>query len=491
MKLKVKALDLSTGGPFVIVLDDLDAKKLDLHTLDRVSVKRLRSRKELIANVDISAEGIKPGAIGLFSESLKRLGAEEGMRVDIETAPKPESIDIIRKKLDGHMLTKEDLTILVKDIINDRLSEIEITYFVAGAYTKGFTLEESALLTEITVDLGYKLKLNKKIILDKHAIGGIPGNRTSMVIIPIIAAAGFTIAKTSSRSITSPAGTADVMEIFCPVSLSHEKVQQVVEKTGACIVWQSSLNPHGADEKLIKVRHPLSLDPEGLLLASIMAKKKAVGATHVLVDIPYGEGAKFSYKEGLELKEKFIKIGKRLGMRVKVVMTDGSQPVGSGIGPALEARDVLSVLEGSGPADLQAKCIFLATEMLSMAGVKDAKKKVMEIINSGAAYNKFLEIVRAQGGRKTLTIPTARYFHSVESPKRGVVKSINNKLIAKIARIAGSPEDKAAGVYLNVRRNNRVHHGDVLFTVFSNNQKRLQFAQELINRSHNKIVVVE
>lgn len=491
MKLKVKALDLSTGGPLVVVLDDLDAKKLDLHTLDRVSVKRLKSKKEIIANIDISAEGIKPGIIGLFSESLKRLGVEEGTHVEIETAPKPESIEIIRKKLDGHMLTKHDLRTLINDIVNDRLSEVEITYFVAGAYTKGFTLEESAILTEETVNLGFKLNLNKEIVIDKHCIGGIPGNRTSMVVIPIIAAAGFTIAKTSSRSITSPAGTADVMEIFCPVSISHEKVQEIVKKTGACIIWQSSLNPHGADEKLIKVRHPLSLDPEGLLLSSIMAKKKAVGATHVLVDIPCGEGAKFSYKEGKELKKKFIKLGKRLGIYVKVVITDGSQPIGSGIGPALEARDVLSVLEGNGPADLQAKCVFLATEMLSMVGVKDAKREVMEIINSGAAYNKFLEIVRAQGGRKTLAIPTARYFHSVESPKKGVVKSINNKLIAKIARIAGSPEDKAAGIYLNVRRNNHVHYGDVLFTVFSNNQKRLQFAQELINRSHNKVVVVE
>lgn len=490
MKLKVKAVDLSTGGPLVAVLDDEDAKKLDLHTLDRIRITRLKSGKEIIANVDISTAGVKPGTIGLLSEPFKRLGVEEGTHVDIETAPKPESIEVIRKKLDGHILTKKDLTVLVKDILSDRLSEVEITYFVAGAYTKGFTLEESALLTEITVNMGFKLNLGKKIVLDKHCTGGVPGNRTSMILVPVIAAAGFTIAKTSSRSITSPAGTADVMEIFAPVMLSHEKVVEVVKKTNGCIIWQSSLNPHGADEKLIKVRHPLSLDPEGLLLASIMAKKKAVGATHVLVDIPCGDGAKFTYKEGAELKKNFIKMGQRLGIKVKVVITDGSQPIGCGIGPALEARDVLSVLEGDGPADLMAKATFMAAELLKMAGVKNAREKVISILNSGAAYKKFLEIIRAQGGRKTLTVPNAKYFYSAEAPKKGVIKSIDNKLIAKIARIAGAPEDKAAGIYLNVRRNNHVYYGDVLFTVYSNSLKRLQYARELMHKNNNKVVIV-
>jgi len=491
MKLKVKAVDLSTGGPIVAVLDDEDAKKLDLHTLDRIRVKRLISNKEVIANVDISTKGVKPGEIGLFSEPLQRLGIEEGTHVEIEAASKPESTEIIRKKLDGHPLSREELLTLVKDITYDHLSEVEITYFVAGAYTKGFSLEESAMLTEITVEMGYKLKLDKKIVCDKHCVGGVPGNRTSMIVIPIIAAAGFTIPKTSSRSITSPAGTADVMEVFAPVMLSHEKVEEVVKKTNACIVWLSSLNPHGADEKLIKVRHPLSLDPEGLLLASIMAKKKAVGATHVLIDIPCGDGAKFTHEEGNNLKKKFVKIGERLGIKVKAIITDGSQPIGCGIGPALEARDVLSVLEGAGPADLQAKSVFMATELLKMAGVKNAREKVIGLINSGAAYRKFLEIIKAQGGRKTLTIPSAKYFCCCEAPSRGVVKSINNKLLAKIARIAGSPEDKTAGIYLNVRRNNHVHHGDVLFIVYSNNPKRLQFAKDLIHKNANKVVVVE
>jgi len=491
MKLKVKAVDLTTGGPLVAVLDDKDAKKLGLIPLDRIRIRRLRSKKEIIANVDISTEGLKSGTIGLFSEVFHRLGAGEGVKVDIEEARKPRSIDIIRKKLDGHILTKKDLTLLIDDIIHNRLSQVEITYFVAGAYTKGFTLEESALLTQITVEKGYKLDIKKKIICDKHCIGGVAGNRTTMILVPIIAAAGFTMPKTSSRSITSPAGTADVMEVFSPVTLSHEKVKQVVKKTNGCIIWQSSLSPHGADEKLIKVRHPLSLDPEGLLLASIMAKKKAVGATHVLIDIPCGDGAKFTYRGGRELKKKFITLGKKLDMKIKVIITDGSQPIGSGIGPALEARDILAVLEGDGPADLLAKSTYMATELLKLVGVKNAKEKVIEVLHSGAAYRKFLEIVRAQGGRKTLMIPAAKYFYAIEAEKGGVIKAIDNKLIAKIARVAGAPDDKSAGIYLNVRRNNHIHSGDVLFTVYSNSKKRLEFAKHIIKINHIKVVIVK
>ncbi|MBL7100690.1 MAG: thymidine phosphorylase [Nanoarchaeota archaeon] len=491
MKLKVKAVDLSTGGPLIAVLDDEDAKKLDLKALDRIRLKKIRSKREIITNLDISSEGIKPGQIGLFSESLKRLNIKEGVHVDIEPASRPRSIDIVRKKLDGHVLTKEDLTVLVRDILHDRLSEVEITYFVAGVYTKGFTLEESAILTKVIVDQGFKLNLKKKIILNKHCSGGVPGNRTSMIVVPIIAAAGFTIPKTSSRAITSPAGTADVMEIFCPVSIRHEKIKDVVKTTGGCIIWQSAFNPHGADEKLIKVRHPLNLDPEGLLLASIMAKKKAVGATHVIIDIPCGEGAKFDYHEGKELKKKFKSLGNKLGIKVKVVITDGSQPIGCGIGPALEAKDVLSVLKGDGPGDLLSKSVFIATELLKMAGVKKAREKVTDIINSKAAYKKFLEIIKAQGGRKTMQIPSAKYFYSLEAPKGGVIKHIDNKLIAKIARLAGSPEDKTAGIYLNVRKNNHIHHGDILFTVYSNNKRRLEFAKESVKKNHNKVVVIK
>ena len=388
-------------------------------------------------------------------------------------------------------VTKQKLKSIQSYILSEDINKfLDGNLSVLEVKNKDKMISDSDYVYDFKVDGYNKFMAGAGPMCIHNCVGGVPGNRTTMIVVPIIAAAGFKIPKTSSRAITSPAGTADVVEVFCPVQLSHENVYKVIRKTNGCMVWQSSLNPHGADEKLIKVRHPLSLDPEGLLLTSIMAKKKAVGATHVLIDIPCGQGAKFSYKKGKDLKKKFLRIGKRLKIKVKVVLTDGSQPIGSGIGPALEAKDVVSVLQGTGPGDLLAKSIFLATNLLKMAGVKNAKKIVIDLINSGAAYRKFMEIIHAQGGKKHFDFPSANFFYSVEAHKKGVVEHIDNKLMAKIARLSGAPDTKAAGIHLNVRRNNHIHKGDVLFTVYSDSEQRMEFAKQVIEKNHNKVVVL-
>ncbi|MFH1210793.1 MAG: thymidine phosphorylase [archaeon] len=479
MKLKVKYVNLSTGGPIVSVINEEDAKKLDLYALDRVKIKRLKTEKEIVAVVDISTRGVRPGEIGLFDETIKKLDIPEGTHVEVEETERPKSLDLIRKKLDGAPLTKEEMDTIVEDVLENNLSEPEITYFISGAYTRGMNLQEATYLTQAIVDRSYRIKLDRKIVLDKHCAGGVPGNRTTMVIVPIIAALGYTMPKTSSRSITSASGTADTMEVLAPVCLSHEKIIKTIKETNACMIWEAALNPMGVDELFIKIRHPLSLDPEGLLLSSVMAKKKSVGATHVLIDLPFGEGAKFTYKSAKILRMKFIKIGKQLGIKVKVILTDGSQPIGNGVGPVWEARDVLTVLQGAGPNDLRDKSIMMATILLKMAGLKNAEGKVIEAIDSGAAYQKMLEIIQAQGGSKNIKLPKPKYFHQIMSKKAGTVIKIDNKLIAKIARIAGAPKDKAAGLYLRVHKGIRVRKGKELFTIYAENKKKLEYAKKI------------
>ena len=287
MKLKVKDVNLSTGGPLVAIINEEDAESLGLRALDRIKIRRLRTWREINAVVDISSKGINKGEIGLFEEVLKALDLEEGVNVEVVLADRPKSVDYIKKKLIGKELAKNEIMAIITDLMINNLSEVELTYFVSGCYVNGLTLKESAFLTEAIVENGEKLNLSKRIILDKHSIGGVAGNRTTMVVVPIIAAAGYTIPKTSSRAITSAAGTADTFEILAPVALTVEKIKEVVEKTNGCIAWGGAMNLAGADDKLIKIRHPLRLDPEGMLLASILAKKKAVGATHVIIAVSY------------------------------------------------------------------------------------------------------------------------------------------------------------------------------------------------------------
>jgi AMP phosphorylase len=483
MKLKVKEVGLSSGGPLIVVLNLKDAQDLDLNPGDRVSIRRIKLKKEVICVVNVSEKGIRKGEIGLFDESLRKVNVKNGNCVNVEIADTPRAIEYIKKKLEGGSLSPCELNELVRDIVHNEFSESELTYFVSACYSNGLDLKEAAALADAIVVNGERLEFKDRIVVDKHCIGGIPGNRTTMIVVPIISALGYKMPKTSSRSITSPSGTADTMEVLAPVSLGVKKLKKIVNKTKGCIVWGGGINLAAADDKLIKIRHPLRLDPLGMVLASIMAKKKAVGATHVLIDIPFGKGSKIEKKrKALDLKKQFIKMSRLMEMKIRVVLTDGSQPIGNGIGPALECSDVISVLKGKGPHDLREKGIFLCTEILKMLKVSGARKKVLKVLESGKAYEKFKEIILAQGGKRNFRVPRARLFYDVKATKKGKISEIDNKVIAKLARLSGSPEDKTAGMYLRVDRGEDVKKGEILFTLFSENEIKLDTAKNYLKR---------
>src|SRR3989344_3035719 len=493
MKFKVKNLNIKSGGPLITVIDKHDASLMDLKPIDRIRIKH--GKKSVIAVMDISEEhgNIKDGQIGMFQEVCERLNVKNNKIVDVEFVGRPKSIDCIRKKLDGKELSLNEIDIIIKDLIENRLTETELTYFVSGAYTHGLSDKETYYLTKAIVDNGKRLGIKRKIILDKHSIGGISGNRTTMIIVPIIAAAGFTIPKTSSRAISSASGTADVMECLARVDLSIEELRKVVKKTNACMAWAGTIDLASADDTLIKIRNPLRLDPEGMLLASIMAKKVAVGSSHVLIDIPIGREAKVkNVNEAKRLKSKFEKLGKMFKIKVKVIITNGSQPIGNGVGPNLEARDVLYVLTRNekAPKDLDQKAILMAETLLRMVNVKDADKLVKFILNSGLAYNKMKEIIKAQGGNSNIKIndlKVGRFKHDVKAGKNGIVKDVDNDLINKIARIAGAPIDKDAGIYLNKHEGEKVKRKEILFTIYARNKERLKDAMLMLNKNIVKI----
>ncbi len=481
MRLKVKDVNLSTGGRLIAILNEHDARKLDLKAGDRIRISRLRKQQEVIVVTNISSKGINIGEVGLFEEVLSNLGVAENQLVEVELAKDPHSLEYIRNRLDGKRINKEQMYEIVEDIIDHRLSETEITYFVAASYMKKLSLQETVSLTEAITNTGKVLKFKSKVVLDKHCIGGVPNNRTTMIVVPIIASLGYTIPKTSSRAITSPAGTADTMEVLAPVTLSEDKIMEVVEKTNACLVWGGAVNPAAADDHLTRIRQPLSQDPEGRLLASILAKKKAVSSTHVLIDIPYGEESKVrNHAEGKRLGEKFLQLGKQLGLKVKYLVTNGTQPIGNGVGPALEAKDVMAILNNDGPNDLRDKSVYLASEMLAMLKVKDAKKVAIQQLDSGAALEKMMEIIVAQGGRKHIRLPKGKFYEPIYAKKTGVVSSVSNKAIAKLSRFAGAPIDAAAGVYLRVHTGEKVYRGDELMTIYSQSKAKFENTLELL-----------
>ncbi len=497
-RFKVKNIGLSTGGIKVAVLSPEDAKEMDVWAKDRLLVHKDGRTLTTIVDIDVEGRFVKKGTIGFFYEVSRLLKTKDRDTVSVEPTGVPRSITYIRKKMDGGTLSEEEINEIIDDIIHDELSEGETSAFITSVYIRGLNTKETVALTNAIVHSGPTLKLEKEVILDKHCIGGVPGNRTTMLIVPMVVAAGGIMPKTSSRAITSPAGTADTMEVLAPVDLSVDEIKEVVNKVGGCIVWGGGSGMAAADDKLIQIRHPLRLDPEGVMIASILAKKKAVGATHVLIDIPIGKGAKIlTRKEAQDLSRKLIHIGAELGMQVHCIITPGDHPIGNAIGPALEARQTLEILSGEKKvAELRKKAVIMAGLLLELGGLTEkgnGPKLAERTLSSGKALEKFREIIEAQGGNpkiKPEDIPLGDKRVTIKAEEGGRIFAINNKIIASIARVAGAPRDKGAGVFLYVEKGDKIKKGDKVMTIFAESERKLDAALE-IYENNNPIELTE
>ncbi|MBD3312718.1 AMP phosphorylase [archaeon] len=494
MRFKVKKLNISGGSHLIVVMNEVTAGLEGVHASSRVKLSN--HKKSIISVVDIAdKEVLGRYELGLFDEVVEALGVKAGDEIEVNPVSQPPSVNYIKKKLDGLELRPNEIKEIIGDVVSNELSQVEMSAFVTATYTRELTMDETYHLTKSVIETGHKVSFGKGIIADKHCVGGISGNRTTLIIIPIIASLGLKIPKTSSRSITSPAGTADTMEVLAPVELSLKKIKKVVKKAGGCVVWGGAMNLAAADDKLISVRHPLALDPLGLMLASIMAKKKAAGSTHVIIDIPLGKGAKTkSIGEAKYLGRQFEELGQRLGMKIKVLITDGNKPIGKGIGPVLEARDVLWILErdSRGPVDLREKSLYLAGELLELTGKANPGEGLgmaTRALDSGAALKKFKEIIKLQGGKPVSPdkLEPGKHSFEVKAPRGGIIRLINDDLISRIARRAGAPVDKGAGIYLYKNVDDYVEKEGVVMTIYAENKRLLKEASKLVSEDLFKI----
>jgi len=478
MRLRVRLLNIQAGGRNIAVLGDSTASMLGIHSSDRVQVSH--GDRHVVAIVNVASD-LPRDHLGVYDEVSKKLNVQTDDEVEVQLAESPQSLHYVQAKIRNERLRKKEIDSIVRDVVERHLSDIELASFVTALQIHGLSMDEIEALSRAMAETGSSLDLDKKCVLDKHSIGGIPGDKTSILVVPIVAAAGFTIPKTSSRAVTSPAGTADRVESLCPVSLSVEEIKEVVNKTNGCMVWGGALELAPADDIFIQVEYPLAIDP--MLLPSIMSKKKAIGATHVVVDIPTGRGAKIkTIGEAENLADDFIELGQRLGIRVECGVTFGEQPLGHAIGPALEAREALSTLMGEGPADLVEKAISLAGILLEMAGLKNGKSRAQDLLSSGKAEQKLREIIGAQGGNSQIRIEDVRVGdkkQTVNTDLEGEVMWVNNEDLAKIAKEAGAPKDKGAGVMLLAKLGDHVKKGDRLFDVYAERDTRLESALKL------------
>jgi AMP phosphorylase len=481
MELIVELLNITTGGNRIAVVSQQTANSLGVHSSDRIKITVGDRAMIAIANI---AENFPDNRIGVFEETEAALNLKGDEVAQVQLAPLPESLFNIRAKLRGERLREKDIVAIVKDVVERHLSSTEIAAFLTALSIHGLSTAETEALSIAMITTGKSLNFNRSPILDKHSVGGIPGDKTSMLVVPIVAAAGFTIPKTSSRAITSPAGTADRVETLCPVNLSINEIKGVVEKTNGCLVWGGSLELAPADDLFIQVEYPLGIDP--MLLPSILSKKKAIGATHVAIDIPTGMGAKIKTRqEAYTLASDFVDLGKRLGLNIQCALTFGDQPLGCSMGPALEAKEALTTLMGGGPPDLREKAVSLASMLFEMVGVENPRGMAEEMIASGKALKKMREIITAQGGNpnvKPEDLPIGPKHAVVHSAKAGKVLWLSTDDLVRIARAAGAPKEKGAGVILHAKLGETVRKDGILFEIYAERSSKLATALELANQ---------
>ena len=479
--LKAKRLGIDTLSEPVVFLDKHcpACRSEGFSSFNRVALKA--GGHSVIATLYQTDPGLlAPDEAGLSDAAWRLLALKDGAPIRIQHAPPVESLAQLRGRVFGHPLTQDGFDAIIGDIVQGRYAAVELSAFVTACAANPLSIGEIQSLTRAMVRVGDTMHWNTSIVADKHSVGGLPGNRTTPIIVSIIAALGLVMPKTSSRAITSPAGTADVMETLAPVDLDAAAIRKVVEREGGCIVWGGAVRLSPADDILIRVERALDIDSEGQMIASILSKKMAAGATHLVVDMPVGPTAKVRDEDAAAaLEAGLITVAKSSGLHIEVVRGDGRQPIGRGMGPALEARDVLAVLKGAthAPQDLRERALELCGALLELTGRAPRGGGAMlaaGALDDGRAWAKFQRICEAQGGMREP--PFSRHRKELLADREGIVSTLDNRRLSRLAKLAGAPMDKEAGIELHVRLGDKVSRGMPLCTLHAESPGELAYA---------------
>lgn len=479
--LRAHRLKLFTQHDSIVLLrEDCPICRSEGHA-PRSQVMLVANGREVIATLyQVGNAILGQDQAGLSEAAWERLGVAEGDAIHVRHLPALESLANVRRRVHGRRLDAGAMDAIIRDVAAGRYADVHLAAFLTACSALPLDRAEVLNLTRAMVETGERLEWGASVVVDKHSVGGLPGNRTTPLVVAIVAAHGLLIPKTSSRAITSPSGTADTMETLTRVDLDIGAMRRVVEREGGCLVWGGAVQLSPADDILIRVERALDIDTEGQLVASVLSKKIAAGSNHVVLDIPVGPTAKVrSESEAAALIETLEAIARSCGLHLRCVQTDGGQPVGRGIGPALEARDVLAVLQGAAdaPADLRRRACLLAGAALELAGscqAGDGTRLAQDTLEDGRAWVKFQRICEAQGGLREP--PRSSVHRPLLATRPGRLTSVNNRTLGRLAKLAGAPDDKAAGVELHVRLGDEVAAGQPLLTVHAEAPGELAYA---------------
>lgn len=406
--------------------------------------------------------------------------------------------EILVKKRSGNALTEEEIDFFIQGFTQNQIPDYQASALMMAIFFRGLNKKETVALTRSMIQSGETIDLSSipGIKVDKHSTGGV-GDKITLVLAPLVAAAGVPVAKLSGRGLGHTGGTIDKLESFrnFQVELSKEELVQQVKSIGIAVAAQSA-NLVPADKKLYALRDvTATVENKSLIAASIMSKKLASGADAVALDVKCGDGAFMkNKKEATDLAKLLVEIGNSMGKKTIAVITGMEQPLGNAIGNALEVREAIDTLKGRGPKDLQDLSIYIGAQMLLLAkAVKkeaDAKKKLLKLLQNGKAFQKFKEFIAAQGGDAGLAekpdlLPQAGIHHIVTSPKSGYIKNILAEDIGNAAMLLGAGRmkkedaiDLSAGIVLHKKAGEKVEMGERIATLYTNREEKLNEAEE-------------
>jgi thymidine phosphorylase len=480
MKLKAVRMGIDTHQEHVVYLREDSAVSRAEGFAASARVMITDGKRQAVATLNVvDPDKLPENTIGLSNCLWDLLDPLD--TVSVAHAPVVSSMSFVRGKIYNKRLAASEVRQIINDIAGGYYSDVQIAGFLSACAGSRLNADEIIHLTRAMVGVGEVLRWpGIDRIYDKHCVGGLPGNRTTPIVVAIASAAGLVIPKTSSRAITSPAGTADTMEVLTEVELDIDRIRMAVEKVGACLAWGGAVKLSPVDDVLIRVERAMDLDSKGQMVASVLSKKVAAGSNHILIDIPVGPTAKVRDLETARgLTQLFERVAEALGVRVSVVLTDGRQPIGRGIGPALEARDLLSVLrnEPDAPQDLRSKGLELSAHLLALSDADDydqAWVRAEEILVSGRAWEQFRRICDAQGGLREPS--RARWTRELAAHQSGQVVAIDNRRIARLAKLAGAPRAPTAGLELLVNVHDRVELGEPMLRIHAESEGEIEYA---------------
>ncbi|MCH8906189.1 MAG: thymidine phosphorylase [Candidatus Heimdallarchaeota archaeon] len=436
----------------------------------------------------LTSSSVPQGLAGISPSKLQESDLNEGNSIALISSGLEGVTQIIKKKMRGEKLNPTEIETFISSLDHGLLTNSHIAAFGAAVEIQGMHGEEITSVARSILNHSKRFTPKGTKIVDKHSIGGIAGNRITPLMIPIIAAGGLTIPKVSTRAITSPAGTVDALEVVMPVDLTFEEASEVLDVTGACMVNGATVGLGSTADKFLSAISQVKIDPKEMMIASILAKKKAAGADFVLIDLPTGKGSKLPSKDAARaLAYDFSRVGNNLGQRVECVISPGDKPIGAMIGPALEMTEVLQILENkAGDLSLKRKAVTLAGlifEAVHQADRGHGRKLASELIESGKALTKFKDIVEAQGGDRSVhseSMEQAPYSHIITAEQGDIVYSLDSYNIGSMARAAGAPQDASAGVILHVDRGDNLKTGDPIVEIRSHSERKISEAEAMM-----------